>query len=103
MAGRSKRVFKDKKAGDAYIVEIIGEEKAYAPKTTITLAAAEKIKPGLKKNKDWKDMITKPDGKPVLAPDSDKRAGLAYGVESDFTEDAAEMAEIPEVTSPFDS
>jgi len=88
VSGRSNRVFRDKKVGNAFMLNALGEAKAYKPKDFITLAQAEKKLPGLKKDENWLELINKPVGKPVLVKESDKRAGLEFGAVVDFAEDA---------------
>ena len=100
VAGRSKRVFKDKVVGEDYIKAQLGD-KAYKKRETVSLAQAEKVLPNLKKSKVWKDMITKPTGKPVLVKDSDKRAALQFTMQNEFELDAEDMGNVKTLVDPF--
>jgi hypothetical protein len=100
VAGRSNRVFKDKAVGNDYIKTHLGD-KAYKKPEFISLAQAEKVKPGLKKSDVWKDMITKPTGKPVLVKNSDKRAALQFTMQNEFTLDAENMGDVKQIEDPF--
>jgi len=102
VAGRSTRVFKDKAVGTDYIVKQLGK-KAYKPQETITLAQAEKVKPGLKKSEEWKKLIKKPTGKPVLVPEGDKRTALEFTMENEFAADAEAMKDVKRIADPFSS
>ena len=102
VAGRSIRVFKDKAVGTDYIVDQLGD-KAYKSQETITLAQAEKVKPGLKKSKEWKNLIKKPTGKPVLVPEGDKRPALQFTMENEFSADAEVMGDVKQIADPFTS
>jgi hypothetical protein len=51
-------------------------EDAYAPRSLVSPAQAEKLLKGYTKADDLADLIEKPKGEPVLAPASDKRPAL---------------------------
>ena len=73
VAGRSLRKFRDLDEAEAVLSELLGDD-AYEHKL-LTVAKAEKAL-GAKRKKEIGDLIIKPEGKPVLVPDSDKRASL---------------------------
>jgi len=73
VAGRSLRKFRDLDEAEAVLSELLGDD-AYEHKL-LTVAKAEKAL-GAKRKKEISDLIIKPEGKPVLVPDSDKRASL---------------------------
>jgi hypothetical protein len=104
IAGRSKRVFKDPKVGQEFILERLGDE-GYGPTPIISLAQAEKKLPGLKKDQEWQDLITKPTGKPVLVPESDPRPALEFSMQNEFEAEAETMgnvqSETSEIKDPF--
>ena len=78
VAGRSLRQWADEKEAEQALAEQLGDD-AYERKL-LTPAKAEKAL-GKTKAKAIKDLIVKPEGKPVLAPESDKRKPI--GVTAD--------------------
>lgn len=84
--GRSTRVWKDEHVAEKFLLSACGlpEDKVFTKKM-ISGPAAEKIL-GKKhpKYETLQGMMDKPDGKPVVAPESDKRPALAARVEEEL-------------------
>jgi anti-sigma factor RsiW len=74
VAGRSIRKWSDEEAAMKYLLsnKAINEEQMFESKF-ITPSKAEKLNRSLKKSDDFKALITKPMGKPLLVKESDKR------------------------------
>ena len=83
VAGRGSRRPIDKEEYDAFLISELGD-KAYKPREVLSIAQAEKAKPGLKKDSYFKELWEKVPGKPVLVKGTDKRKAIAYGVASHF-------------------
>lgn len=83
--GRSNRTFSDKEAVKAKLLEAGFEaDKIMKPQELIALGELEKTIVGKKQFKELlSDLVIKPPGKPVLAPESDPRAEL-NSVDKDF-------------------
>ncbi len=78
VAGRSIRKWKyDPDEMPGLLEGVIGWDDMFTQKL-ITPAGAEKIDKTLKKSQVFQDLIEKPEGKPTLAPESDKRAPLEF-------------------------
>jgi hypothetical protein len=78
VAGRSLRKWEDEV--DAIIkLDLLLGEQAYEKKL-LTPAKAEKVL-GKAKAKEIQDLIIKPEGKPTLAPESDKRKSISISVD----------------------
>ncbi|HEY7803860.1 MAG TPA: DUF2800 domain-containing protein [Orrella sp.] len=73
VAGRSLRQWEDEKTAETKLVELLDTD-AYERKL-LTPAKAEKVL-GKKKAVEIADLIVKPEGKPTLAPESDKRPAV---------------------------
>ena len=73
VAGRSVRKWADEKQAADALADLLGE-KAYTQKL-ISPAQAEKAL-GKKKSGEVSDLIVKPEGKPTLVPESDKRPSV---------------------------
>ena len=72
--GRSQRRWSNEKAAEAVLVDLVGQDKAFAVKL-ISPSQAEKVL-GKVRKEDIADLITKPSGAPTLAPESDKRPAV---------------------------
>lgn len=72
--GRSLRKWKDEKQAEKVLLEYYDEQDVYK-KTFISPAQAEKLM-GKNKAAILSDLIVKPNGKPTLAPESDKRKSI---------------------------
>lgn len=77
VSGRSARVWTDD--AEAYLVTTLGDD-AYNKKL-IGVGAAEKL---VEDKKDLDAYLTKPEGKPTLAPEHDKRDAINNDVTEDF-------------------
>lgn len=73
VAGRSLRKFGDDVEAEKRLVELLGDD-AYEHKL-LTVAKAEKAL-GAKRKKEIDDLIIKPEGKPALVPESDRRPSI---------------------------
>lgn len=73
VAGRSLRKYIDDAEAEKRLTELLGED-AYEKKL-LTVAKAEKAL-GAKRKKEIEDLIVKPEGKPVLVPESDRRPSI---------------------------
>jgi hypothetical protein len=76
--GRSNRKWADEAKAEKMLVKLLGKDKAYKKKL-LTAPAAEKAL-GKEKKAEIKDLIVKPEGKPVLVPEEDKRPPMVLGV-----------------------
>lgn len=74
VAGRSIRQWCDDASAEQALIGLLGDE-AYERKL-LSVAKAEKVL-GKEKSVELVDLITKPEGKPTLAPASDKRASIS--------------------------
>ena len=76
--GRSTRKWDDEKKAEDWLAEFtaIGEKKLFTPGKFISPAQAEKLDRSLKKNDDFKGLINKPLGKPMLVDEDDKRDAI---------------------------
>ena len=79
--GRSNRKWADEAKAEKMLVKLLGKDKAYKKKL-LTAPAAEKAL-GKEKKAEIKDLIVKPEGKPVLVPEEDKRPPMVLGVTAD--------------------
>lgn len=79
--GRSVRQWIDEKQAETELAERFDESEIYK-KSFISVAQAEKLL-GKKQAGLLDGLVTKPQGKPTLAPDSDKRAPIGANI-SDF-------------------
>jgi hypothetical protein len=79
--GRSNRKWADENEAEKMLVKLLGKDKAYKKKL-LTAPAAEKAL-GKEKKAEIKDLIVKPEGKPVLVPEEDKRPPMVLGVTAD--------------------
>lgn len=77
VAGRSSRRWSDDETARTQLTELVGD-KATVTKV-ITPPQAEKVL-GAKRKGEIADLIVKSDGKPTLAPESDKRAALNVSI-----------------------
>ena len=75
--GRSSRVWTDD--AEEYLTRVLGDD-AYSKKL-IGVTAAEKL---VEDKKDLDDYLTKPEGKPTLVPEYDKRDAINNDVTEDF-------------------
>jgi hypothetical protein len=73
--GKSNRQWADDTQAAAKLVDLIGNDKAYAPPKLISPAQAEKVL-GKAKASEIAPLITKPSGAPTLAPEADKRPAI---------------------------
>jgi hypothetical protein len=71
VAGRSIRQWSSATAAETKLAELL-DDKAYQPRKVISPAQAEKAL-GKKRANEIGGLIVKPEGKPTLAPESDKR------------------------------
>lgn len=78
VAGRSLRTWSDEAEASEMLELVLGDD-AYTKKL-LSPAQAEKAL-GKELAKSIQDMISKPDGKPTLAPESDKRPSLQISVD----------------------
>lgn len=81
--GRSNRKIKDPKALAADLLNQYSEEAIYKPKELLTLTGLEKLVGKKKFAEFYGDHIYKPEGKPTLVPEADKRPPL-HSAEADF-------------------
>jgi hypothetical protein len=80
--GRSNRKWADEAEAETLLTGLLGDD-AYKKKL-LTAPAAEKAL-GKEKKAEIQALIVKPQGKPVLVPDDDKRPPMVLGVtEADF-------------------
>jgi len=78
--GRSLRQWGDDAVAEQILVELLGDD-AYESKL-LSVAKAEKAL-GKKRSGDIANLVTKPRGKPVIVPESDKRPAIGAS-EDDF-------------------
>jgi hypothetical protein len=78
VAGRSLRKWADEKDAESNLTSLLGDD-AYERKL-LTPAKAEKAL-GKAKAKKIQGLIIKPEGKPTLAPESDKRKSVSISVD----------------------
>ena len=76
--GRSIRKWEDEKAAELLLEDLLGDEAF--EKKLLTPAKAEKAL-GKVKSKGIQGAIIKPEGKPTLAPESDKRKSISISVD----------------------
>ncbi len=76
--GRSNRKWADDAKAEKLLIKLLGKDNAYKKKL-LTAPAAEKLL-GKEKKAEIKDLIIKPEGKPVLVPENDKRPPITLGV-----------------------
>ncbi len=78
VAGRSiRRWGKDAEDMPAQLIKFIEFDEMFTQKL-VTPAGAEKLDRRLKKDLEFQKLITKPEGKPTLVDENDKRAPLQY-------------------------
>ena len=73
VAGRSLRKWADSDTAQSELIELLGDNAF--EKKLLTVAKAEKAL-GAKRKKEMDHLIIKPQGKPTLAPESDKRPAI---------------------------
>jgi hypothetical protein len=81
VAGRSVRQWSSSEAAEQKLTQLL-EDKGYQPRKVISPAQAEKAL-GKKRAGEIADLVVKPEGKPTLAPESDKRPSVTTTA-SDF-------------------
>jgi len=89
--GKSNRQWSDEEAAKRLLRNHLSAEQTNPPSALISPAAAEKLLKGIelstKFENKFKSLITKPEGKPTLVPESDKRPALTPKLEfSDLNE-----------------
>jgi len=75
VAGRSSRSWSDDGAALAALTDLVGAEKAMTEPKLISPPQAEKVL-GAKRKATIQALISKTDGKPTIAPESDKRPAV---------------------------
>jgi len=79
VAGRASRKWINEAAAKEWLqLKGFADEQLSVSKF-LTAPQAEKLDPAFKKDEDFKALWKKTDGKPMLVPDTDKRAALRYG------------------------
>jgi hypothetical protein len=79
--GRANRKWSDETAAANMLKDLVPEEILFK-KEIVGIPAIEKYLG--KSNEILKILVTKPDGKPVLVPESDKRTALNSSAQTDF-------------------
>lgn len=90
--GRSTRKWANPEQAENWLAEFtaIGEKKLYTPGNFISPAQAEKLDKSLKKSDEFKALVNKPKGKPILVDEDDKRDAIEPEPASDVFKEFSE-------------
>lgn len=87
--GRSIRKWgKPEKEVKQYVAKFVGDPETLYTKKFVSPAQAEKLVGAkIKKDKEFQDLIVKPEGKPTLVPEADKRPAISYRTAAEIFSD----------------